>query len=896
MIIDKTLKFSRNKIIATTIAIFLISIMTSSVVLMPVATAHTPPINIQVWIYCSVGNRVLGVGQSTIIVFWCNEIPPGAQGEYGDRWTYTVTAMKPDGTNDTLGPFTSDPVGGSYTEYTPTEVGTYAFIAHFPAHVLVPGPQYPGFTGNVYFNDTFGPADSAPVSMTVQQDPIKSWPDAPIPTDYWTVPVNEANPLSYTLVGNWLAGAAQNVGPTVNYAYGAGPKTAHVMWTKPVYAGGIMDERFGTQGYTTGSYEGLIFTPPIILNGYLYYNAINQMTSEGWTCVNLYTGATAYTMNTTGPVTGKGSGFDAPGAIAGDSLSFGQILNYESPNQHGGYSYLWSTTGMAANSWDMFDSFTGDYICSIANVTQSTRTLAGTTVTTGATGTAVYGADGSILRYNIVNLGTTAKPQTFLQVWNTTQAIWFKPQGWGTSNNYWMWRPYLNWTFDGNYGFSLNASIPNVTGTIYAVREGQYVIGGSAGKQNTTTTVPGYLWALNLDPSKGAIGSLLYNTTFTPPLQTADDISASQQSAGIVTLDCVVPEQGVFIFSEKATNQRWGYSLATGNLLWGPSAPEEPFNYYGMSFTIYQGMDITWGYGGQLRAYNLTTGEILWQYNATSIGFESFYGGNYPIWVMGVCNGMIYLGSSEHSVSQPMWRGSYVRCINTTDGTEIWKMLDWHDYHGSMGISNGYLVDLNMYDNSLYCYGKGPSSTTVQTTNDIITAGNDALIKGTVMDTSTGAQATGQKLGYENGVPAVSDSSEEAWMEYIYEQQNYPTNATGVPVNIDAVDPNGNFIHLGTTTSDTSGFYSLPWTTPDIPGKYTIIATFPGTNAYGSSYAETALDVKPASATPAPTAQPLNELTMNSTIMTYTAVAAIAIIIAIAIVGALTILVLRKRA
>ena len=32
-------------------------------------------------------------------------------------------------------------------------------------------------------------------------------------------------------------------------------------------------------------------------------------------------------------------------------------------------------------------------------------------------------------------------------------------------------------------------------------------------------------------------------------------------------------------------------------------------------------------------------------------------------------------------------------------------------------------------------------------------------------------------------------------------------DATGVPVSIDAVDPNGNYIHLGDATSDASGRY-----------------------------------------------------------------------------------------
>jgi hypothetical protein len=70
------------------------------------------------------------------------------------------------------------------------------------------------------------------------------------------------------------------------------------------------------------------------------------------------------------------------------------------------------------------------------------------------------------------------------------------------------------------------------------------------------------------------------------------------------------------------------------------------------------------------------------------------------------------------------------------------------------------------------------------------------------MDTCTGAQVVGQKLGYRNGVPAVSDASEEAWMEYLYEQQNFPTNATGVSVTLDAIDPNGNLLNLDTTISD----------------------------------------------------------------------------------------------
>jgi outer membrane protein assembly factor BamB len=552
----------------------------------------------------------------------------------------------------------------------------------------------------------------------------------------------------------------------------------------------------------------------------------------------------------------------------------------------------------------MFDAVTGNYICSIGNVTQTERRADATaptgflTVTTGATGTAVYGKDGSILRYNIVNLGNTANPQRYLQVWNTTQAIWYHSP-W-ISNNYWMWRPGLNVTYDGTNGFTLNASIPVVQGSILAVREDQYVIGGTAGKNNGTYVLQGNLWALNLDPTKGAMGSLLWNITFTPPQAPPDVTVGTNAGVGGFKVD---PEDGVFLFSSKQTMQRWGYSLTTGQLLWGPTASEPAMNFYSMDYDfygaqsyIYNGMLLSIGYGGVLIAYNITTGQILWNYTATNVGFESPYG-NYPLNIAAIADGKLYLISGEHSITQPMWRG-FLRCVNATDGTEIWKIMQF----GADGAANlsgmyvvmadGYVVGLNQYDSQIYCYGTGPSATTVEAPMTAITAGSSAIIQGTVMDISAGTKHLTQAADFPNGVPAVSDASQEAWMEYVYEQQGMPTNATGVPVSLDAIDPNGNYIHIGNATSDPSGTYSYLWNTPDIPGKYTVTATFAGSAAYYSSYAETAVGVSATPATPAPTATPLSEATIESGIMLYTAIAAIAIIIAIAIVG---VLMLRKK-
>jgi hypothetical protein len=204
-------------------------------------------------------------------------------------------------------------------------------------------------------------------------------------------------------------------------------------------------------------------------------------------------------------------------------------------------------------------------------------------------------------------------------------------------------------------------------------------------------------------------------------------------------------------------------------------------------------------------------------------------------------------------------------------------------------ISDGYLIGLNYYDNKIYSYGKGPSELTVAAPDSGVEVGKSLVIHGSVTDISPGTKQTEQAARFPNGVPAVSDNSEEAWMEYVYSQQARPTNATGVPVRIDVIDSNGNFRTIGNTTSDASGFYSFDWK-PDVPGKYTVIATFEGSASYWPSSSQAAFVADEVS--PQQTQQPIVATPSNDTNLFY---ATAAIILAIAIVGALTLLAVRKR-
>lgn len=145
--------------------------------------------------------------------------------------------------------------------------------------------------------------------------------------------------------------------------------------------------------------------------------------------------------------------------------------------------------------------------------------------------------------------------------------------------------------------------------------------------------------------------------------------------------------------------------------------------------------------------------------------------------------------------------------------------------------------------------------------------------------------------------PAISDASMSTWMDYLHFQMPIGgiynnITVTGVPVSIDATDPNGNFVHVADVTSDMSGTFGYTWT-PTTTGDYKITATFMGSDSYGASYAQTYANVVSAHATESPTPAPTaSGLATASDLMTFIVVAVIAIIIAIAIA---TVLILRKH-
>jgi outer membrane protein assembly factor BamB len=316
---------------------------------------------------------------------------------------------------------------------------------------------------------------------------------------------------------------------------------------------------------------------------------------------------------------------------------------------------------------------------------------------------------------------------------------------------------------------------------------------------------------------------------------------------------------------DKEIMQWSGFNLDTGAPMWGPTASEEPWNFYSAAAlaefaTIGYGRLFTGGYAGILTCYDLKSGNVLWTYNNTYGGFETPYG-NYPLSIAAIADGKIYLYTSEHSPNVPPYKGVLLRCVNVTDGKELWTLPSWLSGGAGTGyaVADGYFAYINLYDMQVYSIGKGPSATTVSGPQTALTQGQSVVITGSVTDQSAGAKVKVQS-GEFSSIPAVSDQSIGAWMQYVYMQKPIPSDAKGVSVKVTAVDPNGNFQDLGTPTTDTNGNYGLMWI-PPVPGLYQIKTSFAGSESYGPSTATTYIGVDPAKASPAVTQTPAPTVT-----------------------------------
>jgi len=817
----------------------------------------------------------VGLGQQVLVNFWIADPLPTANVGLGQfRSGYKVTITKPDNTTEVktkfvlqggLGGKDVNYLGGAYFVYFPAAIGEYTFKFDYPGEVIYVNLPNGANNWNATTDKPVNPnynytalPSTYTYKLTVQTEKVADVFKVPLPTEYWTRPIYGQNYWWSEVSSNWLMRGYNMTGRAfdqngVFVPEGTVPKSAHVLWTKPYSFGGLAGGIYNNVEFYSGMSYEMYDQPQIIIGDRMYIATIqggeprsvdagpvdSNEYSMGTMAIDLNTGETLF-------------------VIENVSISFGQILNFVGPNQAGTHAYLWSTP-FGPGGWTMYDAWTGNKIVSIANVT---------------TGTTTFGPKGEIINYALsYNSSFYGPGQGSFQVvkWNSSKALKSpQPIGTGTTGQDFSWRPFTNFTFgtvDGNNGIEWRKPAVNITG---------YSFGGNGQSQGpfwgvgreilavrnrTTAGTPDLNSKQGLDFAAYDMdtGALKWQSQVLPPAGRPNPFH------GIGSFGLIWGFNGHMYAFDHYTMQWVAYDIKSGQLMWITEPYTNPYGYYGQASSQMEayGYFMAAGFDGFLHGYNLTTGVEEFSFSPGSAGelnpygIHTFYNG------ITVADGKAILLPNEHgSAIEPLYQNltTFVVDVRDNPGQVTWGILGYFEHPA---LADGKLFSHNNYDNALYAFGKGPSSTTIAASPKVSVNGGSVLIEGTVLDISPGTKRLEQDLRFPHGVPAISDASQSKWMEYVYMQQPVPMDATGVPVSLIAIDPNGNPQNIGTVTSDASGQYAIAWT-PPVPGLYKVIATFAGSESYWPSYAETALNVD-AAPSPAPAVTPTPIVTPTTT-------------------------------
>ncbi len=847
------------------LSLILMIVLSMSMMMQIPHTVHAAStLNVTDYLYVSAGPSPVGVGQTIYLNLFFTKPIPTVSGFVSTLYTgMSINVIKPDGTNETLGPYTADTTGGvGGLSFAPATVGNYTFQGIFPGQNI--GTDA---TGTTYIMDA---SNSPPVSVVVQQGQISYNSGSPLPTNYWTRPIYASNFYWQTIGGNWYGLGRPAFDNTGGYdgtgnnfqQYSTAPTTAHILWTKATTTGGqpggetIANEE---NAYSTASPLYHLFEP-IILNGVLYENLwAAQTDNAGIIAINLRTGQTLWDQNTS------------------DVLIYGQVVNFHNNEEFGSQAFLWTShlagydgMGMfgpnAVYDYNILDPVTGNQMATVTDVPSSIANLFGTSpsalIDSNETNTS-----GAILIYYLGDSNN-------LIMWNSTLCL--SPAG-GFGSPTGSYKPSGSYNFTAGIQWSITLPNANPAFGIAEMNNQAILLSSHPPTLSTFADQFGADFATDVayDPATGA-------KLWGPTNQTTTNFD----DVGIVAVG-----DGAYVRHDKDTNQLYGYSLTTGQLLWGPTQlVGNALTHLFASAAIAYGRVYIWDFGGYVNAVDLKTGKLDWTYTRGSAGYDTPYG-IYPIWVYGtqtIANGMLFL-SEGRLYDPPLFPGGEKLAINCTDGSLVWA-ISGAFMRSPSPVADGELLGFNGYDSQIYAFGTGPTRVAVNAPDPVTSVGSPMILRGTVTDISSGSQQEAVAANFPNGLPCVSDASMTSFMEAVYEQQPMPTNITGVPVTVSVTDSNGNCYSIGTTSTDPSGMFTLTWV-PTISGNYTVTASFAGTQSYYSSSAETsfyAIAAHPDTA--APTATPVSIADQ------YFIPLSIAMILVIIIIGAiLAVLLLRKR-
>lgn len=676
---------------------------------------------------------------------------------------------------------------------------------------------------------------------------VPSWQAAILPTDYWTRPITPNNREWWVIGGNCpnneMGGGTGSEGwpdntniYRSNYKftpYVMAPNSGHIVW------------KMQGPGFS-GAFGGLI-------NGaYTKYQQADQD----------FNGA-SFSFGTAGP------------GNAGNPNIVWQGRCYQSITK--------VYNGVTQAVWTCYDLRTGEIywektginqVPQYISYSQNAPPVSGAGARTDRTvASLLYVSNNLIVKYNpvtgAVTLNQTIPTMVATNFYSDPYILSIQNIGNTSNPNYRL----LNWTLEG-LGSNFTASVlGNVSYPFSAIGTADFEAMIAVTTSSTTSPATGVASNVRLIGTSLITGQILWNVS-------------ADTGYPIFSGTTAVADHGKYAvrFDD---GHYYAWNLQNGQKVWQSELSSSPWGTFGC-YAVQSAYGLLFAnqYDGVV-AFDWNNGKIVWWFQAPAPAFETPYtngtgnqgGSVYSFFSDSiVADGKIYTYTVEHSPTAPLTRGWKTYCINATTGEEVWQA----NAPMTPGVvADGYITATSYYDALLYVFGKGQSATTVSAPQTQIIAGTTAVISGTVLDQSPG----------QPGTPCVSKESMADWMAYLHLQGPHPTNVVGVPVSIDAVDPNSNFVHLGDAVSDETGTFAFVWT-PTIPGNYKISATFMGDDSYGSSYANTYANVAEAPAATPAASQTSTSNDIVGVLSMYIIGVAIAIIIAVAIVG---VLILRKH-
>ena len=386
---------------------------------------------------------------------------------------------------------------------------------------------------------------------------------------------------------------------------------------------------------------------------------------------------------------------------------------------HGAFAYLYVSSG---GNWYAFDAYTGNWQFTVENV---------------PSGTTIYD------ELNHIYILSVNTRNGWMALWDHTlcclsQAMGYGAGSWGNSVH--------GRTFDAEAdtpavqaAWVWNVTIPtDLVGSVRAAWYNDRVVGAVASTEEVN------VWGLSL--KEGEEGKPLFNNTWEAPAYWAElNLTVNYIFGSWVAFS---QEDYVGVLWAKETREHFGFSLETGEYMWGPTTPRQ---YYldALDDTPAESRAIVYGklysasVGGILYCYDVSNGTLLWTYKADDPYQEMLWSNNWWIKPLFITDGKIYVAHLEHSPVDPRPRGAPLVCIDAESGDVIWRIdgaFRQTRWGGRAIIGDSIIATMDTYDQRVYAIGKGPSATTVTAPDTTQPLGTPILIQGTVMDVSPGTE------------------------------------------------------------------------------------------------------------------------------------------------------------